>query len=232
MKADWIRGGFYHPFIHLGYGVEFGIPAVVAEGLAQAAVHDTWLSDALREVEKLQAAEEVSSPDDIPISTLLNEIHTHPSIPIEPKWTDGNKVRALLRSSSAPDLLKLLSRFNLHPASLAHRTLEATHASALMCAGATREDRKIRFCFYLMHAVTSSLFTHVFVAQPWIDAEVKARLVRWKVWTDLALYASRRAPELRVAEITGYKAKVDPGKEGNPWLGLVERAVAYQDRSG
>ncbi|KAI9486089.1 MAG: hypothetical protein EXX96DRAFT_30833 [Benjaminiella poitrasii] len=30
-------GGAYHPFIHIGYGLEFDVPAVVAEGLAMAA---------------------------------------------------------------------------------------------------------------------------------------------------------------------------------------------------
>jgi hypothetical protein len=33
-------GGFLHPIIHLGFGVEFRQPAIIAEALAQAAVHD------------------------------------------------------------------------------------------------------------------------------------------------------------------------------------------------
>ncbi|KAH8929981.1 hypothetical protein BT69DRAFT_1315351 [Atractiella rhizophila] len=32
--------GAIHPLIHFGYGVEFGLDAITAEGLAQAAVHD------------------------------------------------------------------------------------------------------------------------------------------------------------------------------------------------
>lgn len=31
--------GFLHPIIHLGFGVEFQQPAIIAEALAQAAVH-------------------------------------------------------------------------------------------------------------------------------------------------------------------------------------------------
>ncbi|KAL6302568.1 hypothetical protein BKA93DRAFT_827272 [Sparassis latifolia] len=31
--------GIFHPLIHTGYGVEFGLPGMVAEGLAQTAVH-------------------------------------------------------------------------------------------------------------------------------------------------------------------------------------------------
>ncbi|OMP82050.1 hypothetical protein BK809_0006359 [Diplodia seriata] len=37
--------GFAHPMIHLGYGLEFRQPAVVAEALAQAAVHESWGKD-------------------------------------------------------------------------------------------------------------------------------------------------------------------------------------------
>ena len=37
----WI--GFLHPIIHLGFGVEFKQPAIIAEALAEAAVHDNWI---------------------------------------------------------------------------------------------------------------------------------------------------------------------------------------------
>ncbi|KAI7903714.1 uncharacterized protein BX663DRAFT_530827 [Cokeromyces recurvatus] len=40
MSGDMLSrtvGGAYHPFIHIGYGLEFDVPAVLAEGLAMAA---------------------------------------------------------------------------------------------------------------------------------------------------------------------------------------------------
>jgi hypothetical protein len=37
--------------------------------------------------------------------------------------------------------------------------------------------------------------------------EDKVRLLEWKGRLDLALYASRGSPELRLEEVTGYKAK-------------------------
>ncbi|KAI1982359.1 hypothetical protein LOZ55_000136 [Ophidiomyces ophidiicola] len=36
-------GGLLHPFIHLGFGLEFKQPAIVAQALAQAAVHESTL---------------------------------------------------------------------------------------------------------------------------------------------------------------------------------------------
>jgi len=38
-----LHAGFLHPMIHLGFGVEFKQPAIIAEALAQAAVHDNWI---------------------------------------------------------------------------------------------------------------------------------------------------------------------------------------------
>jgi Questin oxidase-like len=38
MLARFISG-ILHPFIHAGYGAEFGLPGMMAEGLAQCAVH-------------------------------------------------------------------------------------------------------------------------------------------------------------------------------------------------
>ncbi|KAJ5892768.1 hypothetical protein N7504_009459 [Penicillium tannophilum] len=35
--------GLLHPIIHLGFGIEFNQPALVAEGLAQACLHADWL---------------------------------------------------------------------------------------------------------------------------------------------------------------------------------------------
>lgn len=35
--------GLLHPMIHLGYGLEFNQPAIVAEALANAAIHDDFM---------------------------------------------------------------------------------------------------------------------------------------------------------------------------------------------
>src|SRR5579871_6097848 len=44
--------GFLHPLIHLGFGIEFKQPAIIAEALAQAAVHDNWIRPLYFESEK------------------------------------------------------------------------------------------------------------------------------------------------------------------------------------
>jgi hypothetical protein len=55
-----LLAGFLHPFIHIGYGLEFGLPAVVDEGLAMAAVENNRLAGLLLPAEA--AAKEVGFP--------------------------------------------------------------------------------------------------------------------------------------------------------------------------
>ncbi|WWC89561.1 uncharacterized protein L201_004485 [Kwoniella dendrophila CBS 6074] len=44
MMIDRLVGGVFHPFIHVGFGLEFNDKVVLAEGLAEAAVHSDELN--------------------------------------------------------------------------------------------------------------------------------------------------------------------------------------------
>jgi len=44
-----LAAGEFHPFIHLGYGIEFQLPMIVSEALAQAAVLEDTLSVVINE---------------------------------------------------------------------------------------------------------------------------------------------------------------------------------------
>jgi hypothetical protein len=46
-----IAAGFLHPLIHLGFGIEFNQPAIIAEALAQGCCHDSWISPYLLKTE-------------------------------------------------------------------------------------------------------------------------------------------------------------------------------------
>jgi hypothetical protein len=68
-------GGILHPIIHLGFGVEFEQPAIIAEALAQAAVHDNWEAAHLIESEKAAKAHSPDGRSDATIVQLLREIY-------------------------------------------------------------------------------------------------------------------------------------------------------------
>jgi Questin oxidase-like len=72
--------GVLHPIIHLGFGVEFEQPAIIAEALAQAAVHDREVSH-LIDSEKAAKAHNPDSRSDKSIVQLLGEIYADPKGP-------------------------------------------------------------------------------------------------------------------------------------------------------
>jgi hypothetical protein len=68
-------GGLLHPIIHLGFGVEFEQPAIIAEALAQAAVHDNREASHLVASEKAAKAHGPDGRSDKSIVQLLGEIY-------------------------------------------------------------------------------------------------------------------------------------------------------------
>ena len=59
-----VIGGAFHPLIHIGYGLEFDIPGIVAEGLAMGACTEARLSSIIPTLPEVQTAGliPVSSP--------------------------------------------------------------------------------------------------------------------------------------------------------------------------
>lgn len=53
----------------------------------------------------------------------------------------------------------------------------------------------------------------------------KARLLRFKGWLDLAMYASRRAPDLLLDEIVNYR----PKSPKDSWDGIFKRVIEHED---
>jgi Questin oxidase-like len=68
-------GGILHPIIHLGFGVEFEQPAIIAEALAQAAVHDNREAAHLVESEKAAKDHSPVGGSRKTIVQLLGEIY-------------------------------------------------------------------------------------------------------------------------------------------------------------
>jgi len=78
--------GFLHPLIHLGFGIEFKQPAIIAEALAQAAVHDDWITPYLFNTEKASTEQTIKT-----LLELLDEIRASPELSTAAHWSDANK---------------------------------------------------------------------------------------------------------------------------------------------
>lgn len=60
--------------------------------------------------------------------------------------------------------------------------------------------------------------------QDWLGDANKARLLEWKIRMDLAMYASRRSPEIRLDDIRAYKPKHPSG-----WDAIEDRVCQVID---
>ena len=103
---------------------------------------------------------------------------------------------------------------------------DAYFVTVYFTGGAQHPPKQIKFDFYYMHCVNSSIFFSVFLKAPWISAENKARLLEWKGRLDLCMYASRRAPEPLMGEITNYKP-VNP--KASSWNDIYKRICEHKD---
>ncbi|CAF1201541.1 unnamed protein product [Didymodactylos carnosus] len=213
--------GVYHPFIHIGYGVEFGIPMLVAEGLAQTAVHGTTLVplySVTSPIDKKTASGSSTTATNIALST--RDDHRFDDIV---KWEDSPKIKALLQRK--PDLVRehvdkwIVSETLDRPTGLRARATELQALAAALYAGPQRPGKQITIDFFLMHAFTSSLFVHSYIE--FLNPRYGAALLRGKFAVDLAYYISRNRPLLNLEQFKSYPLK--------SWSEIISKAISHGD---
>ena len=112
--------GFLHPVIHLGYGIEFKQPAIVAEALAQAATHDDWIG-------KYLFPSEEASKNDKPGKSLLqlrDEAVANDKLRKSPHWEDLNKVRDGIMVRAPEEMIKIAAQWKVKEDELEERMAE------------------------------------------------------------------------------------------------------------
>ncbi|KAE8384091.1 hypothetical protein BDV23DRAFT_192077 [Aspergillus alliaceus] len=197
--------GAYHPIIHLGLGIEFQQPSIIAEALAQAAAHDDSHISTLFETCEAQAG--IAYPPQSPKSLiqLLHETRANDTIRTAPRWEDfGNKMRDGVVGRANLEMASIASQFIIKPEDLEGRTAEMISVCAYMAGASQRPDRKRKIDFFYMHTLTSSIFFSVLIKQQWIKIEDRVRLVEWKGRLDLAWYVVSGSAELYEDAVTGY----------------------------
>ncbi|KIW81508.1 hypothetical protein Z517_04533 [Fonsecaea pedrosoi CBS 271.37] len=217
--------GYYHPFIHLGYGVEFNQPAIVAEALAQACLHSTYL-DAFFELTAKGAEEE--TPDTM--VNLLDKVRGDAKVSTAAHWDDGQKVRDGVLARAKAEMVAYAAQWQVPPPysqeRLERAAAEVINADAYLTGAAQNPPKVVKMDFFYMHAANSSIFLSVFLAQDWITPQIKAKLVEWKGRLDLALYASRGAPKLFLDEIANYPPD---GREVLGWDEIYSVVSPFMD---
>ncbi|KAG6807448.1 hypothetical protein H0H92_007516 [Tricholoma furcatifolium] len=208
-------GGLVHPLIHLGYGLEFKLPGIVAEGLAETAVHDVESSPHIPEdfFEYPSHIDETISK----FKTLLSPAHTSAST--------TNVFTILARVLADPELGKVQNTDSgMFVYTMTHHldaliqhmkdwTVDGTDEKdvekkvgelgwmnvALYAIGGFnggREEGGFNADFFHMHLVTSSLFLGTYMS--YLKPSSKEHLLRGYLLTSLGWWVSRGRPNIDI----------------------------------
>lgn len=205
--------GAFHSLIHLGLGIEFQLPGIIAEGLAQTAT-DTALGmeSFFHDCEKIVARTSPPLPNR-PLAELLHALHDSEFTRRGALWEDVGvtKITTGILGRARYPMLSLASQFRVEPGTLEQRCTEMISAAAYMAGAGQRSGRPRKIDFFLMHDVTSSILLTVLARQEFIPLADRMRLVEFKGRMDLVWYAACGAPKLHVATIDKYEAGASAG---------------------
>ncbi|KAK5656110.1 hypothetical protein OQA88_4870 [Cercophora sp. LCS_1] len=221
--------GFLHPLIQLMYGMEWEQEAIVAEALAQAAVHGNEIGGYLLGTEKLarESGGGGGGGEGWGVVELLDMIGADEKIKVAVRNEDGNKIRDGVLVRARDEMLRVAARVRMREDDVEERTVEMFDACVYMASAAAVHPVKVpKFDFFLMHHVNASPIFVTINAQDWIPLKTKARLLEWKIRMDLIEYAARGVPPLSVEKIAGYK----PGREkGTSPVEIVSQLHDFPD---
>ncbi|KAL2819630.1 hypothetical protein BDW59DRAFT_151302 [Aspergillus cavernicola] len=225
-EKDTDSVGFLHPMIHLGCALEFDQPLLVAEALAAGCVHDDWPNSFLFPVEAHQKANQ-----ELPSKSMLEimeDLHRDPVIKNAVQMSDPiNKISDGLLAKVCDELIPYLAQYRVTPTAdeLHRQTIDMVHDCAYMVGAAQYPGKVEALDFVMLHTLTLSIFYPTFLAQDWITNENKARLLHFKAWGDLVMYAGCGCPTLHADRITKYV----PKRPSDGWEELAHRASVYGD---
>ncbi|KAI1813539.1 HypA protein [Poronia punctata] len=217
---------FLHPIIQLMYGIEWQQPAIVAMGLAQAAVHEDNMKSFLVPTEEKASSSSTTTPMPT-IASLLEEVATDEKLSTSARNSDGNKLHDGVFARAYDDMIRVASKVKVRPEELEEKTAEMYNTAVYQAASAAiRPGKEPRVDFFLMHHVNVCPIFLAINAQDWISTENKVRLLEWKIRFDLLQYAARACPSLSLDKITGYQPK---DKDLKPITELLPRIFALND---
>lgn len=221
--------GFFHPLIHLGFGISFEQPAIVAEALAQAATHKDYHSSLLLSRGSSPARESPS------LFTLLSRVQQSEPLRESAKRTDPRNLDAEAVTRGLQDLISICTDYHVpaNASAVKKAMAEMTSLNGYFTLTSLRLDKIPKVDFFYMHCLNCSLFFRDFDRLPEnvLSLENKARLLESKAKMDFATYVLGNCPPLRVSELEQYAADgaTKEGIEKGGWDDLFKAVNGFED---
>ncbi|RMJ18183.1 hypothetical protein CDV36_002157 [Fusarium kuroshium] len=215
-----LHAGVVHPLIQLMYGLEWEQPAIVAQALAQTCVHNIeGLDQLLLDGERLANAN--PDPADMPsLLSMYEKVRTDPQLTGSVRMEDKSKIEDGIVQRAKDAMLAILEQVHVELDKLDERTAEMFHGMILVASSAAiHPPHHVKYDFFLMHHVNTSLIYLTFNSQPWLSTADKVRLLEWKIRLDLVQYAARGCPPVSLEGIASYVPK-QPSEESVREIGM------------
>ena len=230
--------------MHVGLGLEFKQLPILAEGLAEAAVHEDWWYDKFISTAEAYAQQRVQprqSLVDIFDACLRDPVVTScVDWDYMNQWEDPTEEypngRWVVRREPFRDgvvgkalepLARLVSAWRVDPDNddLERATAELINASIYMAASAQRPPHQPRFDFFIIHGCNAALWHSVYLAEPSITRAQKARMIETTGRMLFFLWAGVGAPRPELDHLMAYK----PKRAGAGWDDVFARSCAHED---
>ncbi|KAK7047452.1 hypothetical protein VNI00_006683 [Paramarasmius palmivorus] len=239
-------GGLLHSVIHVGYGVEFGLPGMFVEGLAQAAVTDdnsaTVVPESLFTVDGTNKSP--GKEKNVHALTILGRALKDNRLEVRRTGTVGTYTApsAACGAASVDHAGDWLLDMQPSPELVQRKIQELEWAITIMCVLAGYEEGKeYNADFIAMHFVTSSLFLGSLV--PSLTPRSQALLLRAYFSLILAVWAMLGKPEPDFGNFFGAPLEFEgphyipaptkfvlaPSTNPNPWLEILQQAIVHPD---
>lgn len=157
---------------------------------------------------------------------LLEEARADKKLANSVHFEDGNKLRDGVLKRAPDEMIKYASQYTVSEEQMWERFVEMVDVSGeselfiptfqgsrsvlidcdivYFTAASQRPSKQVKFDFFYIHTVNSSIFFTKILALDFLDTRTKLRLLEAKGRMDLMMYISRNAPELYLDEITKY----------------------------
>ncbi|PWN20400.1 hypothetical protein BCV69DRAFT_208620 [Microstroma glucosiphilum] len=194
-------GGALHPFIHTGYGFEFGLDGIVAEGLAMTAMTEPRFAAVLppRPTGDKTAstsnsgttANGLKTDEPLSVFSILSLAYVDKRLDIS-HHSDDDKFAPLLEPQAAALLNEYTSRWHISEDDVGHPDLltirggsagkwtELIWVVVLLLGATSRPGKQLRHDFFLMHAHNATLFLPSLLPQLTIASRIKLLDALWR----------------------------------------------------
>ncbi|KAF9003377.1 hypothetical protein BDQ17DRAFT_1480126 [Cyathus striatus] len=213
-------GGALHPFIQIGYGIEFGNDAIAAAGLAQTAIHQPTAETVFDFFSRARSESETTS--------LLESEKLHPPMPYDPDAFVNARIRVAVEGEKSDEIRRIFSFYHVHESlkdeDWNKRAEEIIWLAILLTFATGKHGRKPRLDFFFMHLATSSIFIPTYF-RVFREPSTRAMLLRAYVPVMIVFILARGRPRIDPELVMTYTDKPRPPRSDNDIHLLHESAV-------